>query len=83
MLAPNIDYTSANIKEMVNPISVIEWNCNFTEYSCTNHDDHPHLHKHNELLHISFVDNNFTILLCTKKFLKNYVYSFKGRFAEN
>ena len=59
MLRPNIDYTSENIKEMVSPFSVIEWHCNITEYSYTNHDDHPHLHKHNELLHISFVDNNF------------------------
>jgi hypothetical protein len=59
LLAPNIDYTSDNIRETVSPLSVIEWHCNITEYSYTNHNDHPHLHKHNELLHISFVDNNF------------------------
>ena len=29
------------------------------EYSCANHDDHPHLHTHDELLHIIFIDNNF------------------------
>jgi hypothetical protein len=29
------------------------------EYSYTNHNDHPHLHKHDELLYISFVDSNF------------------------
>jgi len=59
MLAPKIDYTSENIKEMVKPFSATEWHCNITEYSYTNHDHHPHLHKDNELLHISFVDNNF------------------------
>jgi len=58
MLASNIDYTGDNIKEAVNPFSVIEWHCNITEYSYSNHDDHPHLHKHDELLHVSFVDNN-------------------------
>jgi hypothetical protein len=40
-------------------LSVIEWRCNITEYSHANHDDHPHLHKHVELLHISFVDKIF------------------------
>jgi len=59
MLSSNIDYTGDNIKEAVNRFSVIEWHCNITEYSYTHHDDHPHLHKHDELLHISFVDNNF------------------------
>ena len=58
MLASNIDYTGDNIKEVVNPFSVIEWHCNIKEYSYANHDDHPHLHKHDELLHVSFVDNN-------------------------
>jgi len=47
------------LTEVVNPFSVIEWHCNITEYSYANHDDHPHLHKHDELLHVSFVDNNF------------------------
>jgi hypothetical protein len=46
-LASNIDYTSENIKEIEKPFSVIEWHCNITEYSYANHDDHPHLHKHN------------------------------------
>ena len=59
MLEPNIDYTSENIKEMVEPFSVIEWHCNITQYSYSNHDDNPHLHKHNELLHVSFVNKNF------------------------
>ena len=57
MLASNLDYTSENIKEVANPFSVIERHCNITEYSYTNRDNHPHLHKHDELLHISFVDN--------------------------
>jgi len=39
--------------------SVIEWHCNIAEYSYANHDHHPHLHKEEELLHISFVNNNF------------------------
>ena len=78
-LTPNID-----IKETVKPFSVIEWHCNITEYSYTNHDDHPHLHKHNELLHISFVDNNFHDSPVYKEISKkNYVYSFKGRFVGN
>ena len=58
MLEPNIYYTSENIKEMVEPFSVIEWHCNITEYSYTNHDDNPYLHKHNELFHVSFVNMN-------------------------
>jgi hypothetical protein len=48
------DYTSENIKEVVNPFSVIEWHCNITEYSYANHDDYSHLHKHDELLHVNF-----------------------------
>ncbi len=55
----NTDYTSENIKEIMEPFSVIEWHCNIVEYSYTIHDDHPHLHKHDELLHISFIDNSF------------------------
>jgi hypothetical protein len=55
----NIDITSENIKEVVTPFSVTEWHCNITEYSYANHDDHSHLHKHDELLHVSFVKNNF------------------------
>ena len=59
LLAPNIDYTSENIKEVASPFSVIKWHCNIMNYSYADHDDHPNLHKHDELLHISFVDNNF------------------------
>ena len=59
MLAANVDYTSENIKEVVSPSSVNEWHFNITNYSYTNHDDHSHLHKQDELLHISFVANNF------------------------
>jgi len=70
MLAPNIDYTSENIKEMMKPFSVIEWHCNITEHSYTNHDDYSHLHQHIELLHFSFVENNFYDNLCIRKFLK-------------
>ena len=70
MLTPNIDYTSANIKEMVNPLSVIEWHFNIKEYSFNNHDGHPHLHKHNGLNHISFVDNNFYDTLVHKEISK-------------
>ena len=44
---------------MVKPFSVIEWQWNITEYDYTNHDEHSHLHSHNELLHFSFVDSNF------------------------
>jgi hypothetical protein len=57
MLLSATDYISENISEIVK-LSVIEWHCNLIEYSYANHDDHPHLHKH-ELLHISFIDNNF------------------------
>ena len=80
-LAPNIDYTLENIKEMVKPFSVIEWHCNITEYSYTN-DEHSHLHTHNELLHMSFVDINFYDTRCIRKFKKK-VNSFKGWFAGN
>jgi hypothetical protein len=58
MLLPTTDYILENILEIIK-LSVIEWHCNITEYSDDNHDDHPHLHKRNELHHISFVDNNF------------------------
>lgn len=50
---------SGNILEILKPLSFIEWHCNITEYSYTNHIDHPHIHKQEELLHISFTDNNF------------------------
>jgi hypothetical protein len=55
----NITYKSKNISSTLKPLSVIEWHFNFTEYSYTNHDDHPHLHKQNELLHVSFIDRIF------------------------
>jgi len=75
MLAPNVDYKSANIKEMVNSFSVIECHCNITEYNYTSHEDHRHLHKHNELLLISFVDNNFYDTPVHKEiFKKSYLF---------
>ena len=52
-------YISKNITDLLKPLSVIEWHCNTVEYSYANHDDHPHIHKQEELLHISFFDNNF------------------------
>jgi hypothetical protein len=58
MLLSTTDYISENIAEIVK-LSVIELHCNITEYSYANHDDHPHLHKRDELLRTSFVDNNF------------------------
>jgi len=59
MLAAGTEYISESITEVVNPFSVIEWHCNIAEHSYANHDGHPHLHKHEELLPISFVNNNF------------------------
>ena len=56
---PQTDYVSGNTEEILKPISVIEWHCNITEFSYSNHDTHPHLHKQEKLLHISFIDNNF------------------------
>jgi len=53
------DYVSGNIEEILKSKSVIEWHCNIAEFSYSNHDTHPHLHKQEELLHISFIDNNF------------------------
>jgi len=41
------------------PLSLIKWHCNIVEHSHTVHDDNPHLHKEEDLLHISFVSNNF------------------------
>lgn len=32
-LTPTTDYISENIKDILNPFSVIEWHCNITEYS--------------------------------------------------
>jgi hypothetical protein len=55
----NTDYVSENILELLSPLSVTEWQCNIAEYSYANHDDHPHIHKQEELLHISFINNNF------------------------
>jgi len=74
MLESNIDYTGENIKEVVNPFSVIEWHCNITEYSYSNHDNHPHLHKHDELLHVSFVDNNFYNTPVNKEISKEIMF---------
>jgi hypothetical protein len=58
-ILPKADYVSANIQEILKPLSVIEWHCNITEYSYSKHIDHPHLHKQEELLHMSFTDNSF------------------------
>jgi hypothetical protein len=59
MLSPTKDYISENSLEIIKLVSVIQWHFNITKYSYANHDDHAHLHKRNQLLHISFVDNNF------------------------
>jgi hypothetical protein len=59
MLAPNIDYRSENIKEVVNTLSVIQRRCIITKYIFADHDDYSHLYKHDALLHINFDDNNF------------------------
>jgi hypothetical protein len=53
-ILPNTDYVSENILDLLSPLSVIEWHCYIAEYSYANHDDHPPIHKHKELLHISF-----------------------------
>jgi hypothetical protein len=74
MIAPNIKYTSENIKEVVAPFSVIEWHCNIIEFSYANHDEHQHLHKHDELLHVSFVDNSFYETPVYKEIPKNPVF---------
>jgi hypothetical protein len=58
-IIPNTDYLSANIEEILKPLSVIKWHCNIAEFSYAGHDSHPHLHKQEELLHISFINNNF------------------------
>ena len=55
----NTNYVSKNIHDIMYPLSVIEWHCNIAEYSYANHDDHPHLHKQVELLHISSVNKHF------------------------
>jgi len=59
ILTPDIAYILNNIWKTLKPFSVIERHCNIIEYNYTTHDDHPHLHKHDGLLHISFIDNNF------------------------
>ena len=58
-ITPNANYVSESIQEFLKPFSVIEWHCNIAEFSYANHDDHPHLHKQEELLHISSINNNF------------------------
>ena len=58
-ITPNADYVLESNQELISPFSAIEWHCNIAEFSYANHDDHPHLHKQEELLHISFVNNNF------------------------
>jgi hypothetical protein len=54
--------------------SIIEWHCNITECSYANHDDDQHLHKHDELLHVSFVDNNFYDTPVNKEIPKNTMF---------
>jgi hypothetical protein len=54
-----IDYIFKKISEILYHFSVIEWHSNVTEVSYSNHDDHPHSHKQEDLLHINFIDNNF------------------------
>ena len=44
-ILPKTDYVSGNIEEILKPLSVIEWHCNIAEFSYSNHDNHPHLHK--------------------------------------
>ena len=34
------------------------------EYSSANHDDHPHIHKQEELLHISLINNFYENPVC-------------------
>ena len=58
-ITPKVEHVSESIQELISSFSVIEWHCNIAEFSYANHDDHPHLHKQEELLHISFVNNNF------------------------
>jgi len=58
-ILPKADYVSGITEEILKPLAVIEWHCNIAEFSYSNHDNHPHLHKQEELLHISFIDNNF------------------------
>lgn len=53
----NTNYVSnINPKQLVFSDNIAEWHCNITEYSLTNHDEHPHLHVEHELLHVSFID---------------------------
>jgi hypothetical protein len=59
IMQPNIEHVSESIHEITNPLPIIEWHCNIAEYSYINHDEHAHLHKQEELLHISFIDSNF------------------------
>jgi len=58
-ILPKADYLSGNIIEILNPLSIIQWHCNITEYSYSNNNTHPHIHKQEELLHINFINNNF------------------------
>ena len=73
-ILPNANYLSGNIIEILNPLPLIEWHCNITEYSYSNHINHPHLHKQEELLHISFIDNNFYENLVYKACSKKIMY---------
>jgi len=54
-----IEITCQNICDILYPLSVMEWHYNIVEYCYTNHDYHRYLRKHEGLLHISFINNNF------------------------
>jgi hypothetical protein len=82
-LAPNIDYTLENIKEMVKPFSVIEWHCNITEYSYTNHDDIPVYMNIMSYFILVLLTVTFMTPCVQGNFQKKSVYSFKERFARN
>jgi hypothetical protein len=58
-ILPKTDYVLEYFTETLKPLSLIEWHCNITEYSYANDDSHPHLHKHDELLYVHFIDNDF------------------------
>jgi hypothetical protein len=70
-LASDTDYLSENILEIIKPFSLIEWYCNITEYSYTNHDNHPHLHKCGESLDIIFSIKILIKILYTRKIKKS------------
>jgi hypothetical protein len=70
----NVTYTSKNINNIIKPLSVIECHCNIAEYTYSNHDYHPHLHKHDELLHNSFIDKVFYEDFVYKEISKTIIF---------